>query len=260
VEPEIWVYRPNGTRAHGARLTCDCGNVYEAIWNTLKPGGTVLSCGCRYRETRQLSPGRRRRSVEGQSAEPRASGPYQPVPDEERRRLRRDSEPPAERYCTKCKKNHPVREFGTDRRASDGLQAACRESFRLYAIARRQNPSLKDTDNASKRVNQRTYDNSRRARKLNGQVTGPVKAREYTAVLTSGPCVYCGAPATTVDHVTPLFRGGHEAEYNLVPACLSCNSSKGTRLLANWDPIRVRRAITHSEKVAAQFALQQLAA
>ena len=74
-------------------------------------------------------------------------------------------------------------------------------------------------------------------------------ARVYREVLASGPCVYCGNPATTADHVRPLSRGGHEAEYNLVPACSPCNFGKGARLLIHWDPVRVAYGIAHSAAV-----------
>lgn len=44
-------------------------------------------------------------------------------------------------------------------------------------------------------------------------------------------CAYCeAAPATTVDHLIPLIRGGTNYEGNLVPACLACNSRKQDRL------------------------------
>jgi hypothetical protein len=42
------------------------------------------------------------------------------------------------------------------------------------------------------------------------------------------PCVYCGAGADTVDHVIPRRAGGSDQPRNLVPACRSCNSKKGT--------------------------------
>lgn len=41
-------------------------------------------------------------------------------------------------------------------------------------------------------------------------------------------CVYCGRPATTVDHVIPRSRGGPNAQWNLVPACKECNHEKGS--------------------------------
>lgn len=40
-------------------------------------------------------------------------------------------------------------------------------------------------------------------------------------------CHYCGAPATTVDHVVPLASGGTHAVINTVPACRPCNEQKG---------------------------------
>jgi len=49
-------------------------------------------------------------------------------------------------------------------------------------------------------------------------------------------CVYCGSTERlTLDHVVPLIRGGPHIEENLVVACRSCNCSKGTKLLSEWD-------------------------
>lgn len=42
------------------------------------------------------------------------------------------------------------------------------------------------------------------------------------------PCHWCGAPATTADHLTPASQGG-EVDGNLVPACAHCNYSRGAR-------------------------------
>lgn len=39
-------------------------------------------------------------------------------------------------------------------------------------------------------------------------------------------CHYCGAPATTADHVVPKIKGGPGAQWNLVPACQPCNHRK----------------------------------
>lgn len=48
----------------------------------------------------------------------------------------------------------------------------------------------------------------------------------------TGPCAYgCGRPATTLDHIWPVARGGESRPGNLAPACGSCNSRKGARRL-----------------------------
>jgi 5-methylcytosine-specific restriction endonuclease McrA len=45
--------------------------------------------------------------------------------------------------------------------------------------------------------------------------------------LLGKPCVYCGADKNmTLDHVIPIARGGRHSVGNLMPLCLSCNTSK----------------------------------
>src|SRR3954452_16190779 len=44
-----------------------------------------------------------------------------------------------------------------------------------------------------------------------------------------GRCVYCGAAATSLDHVVPRSRGGAHAWENVVSACGRCNHLKGDR-------------------------------
>jgi 5-methylcytosine-specific restriction endonuclease McrA len=45
-------------------------------------------------------------------------------------------------------------------------------------------------------------------------------------------CVYCGEnKLLTQDHIVPVSKGGEHTASNIVPACRSCNSSKGNREL-----------------------------
>lgn len=54
-------------------------------------------------------------------------------------------------------------------------------------------------------------------------------------------CAYCGTRASlTQDHVVPIARGGRHAIGNLLPACMSCNASKGPRLLVEWRAHRIK--------------------
>ncbi|NAE18264.1 hypothetical protein GUJ16_13385 [Enterococcus hirae] len=49
----------------------------------------------------------------------------------------------------------------------------------------------------------------------------------------------CGHPASEIDHVKPLSRGGSAWPANLRPACRTCNSKKRAR----WPyPLEVARA------------------
>lgn len=49
-------------------------------------------------------------------------------------------------------------------------------------------------------------------------------------------CVYCGKYTRifTIDHVHPIHLGGAHEVSNLIPCCKSCNSSKGTKDVADW--------------------------
>ncbi len=59
-------------------------------------------------------------------------------------------------------------------------------------------------------------------------------------------CGYCGASATTIDHVLPRSRGGKDSWENLVACCLRCNNAKGDRTPAEmgWN-LRVRPKAPH---------------
>ena len=53
---------------------------------------------------------------------------------------------------------------------------------------------------------------------------------------TDPPCYYCGAPATTADHLVPISEGGSHDRTNLVPACAHCNTSKLNRSAPRTRP------------------------
>jgi 5-methylcytosine-specific restriction endonuclease McrA len=47
-----------------------------------------------------------------------------------------------------------------------------------------------------------------------------------------GRCVYCGAAATSLDHVVPRSRGGPHTWDNVVASCSRCNHTKADRAIA----------------------------
>lgn len=109
-------------------------------------------------------------------------------------------------------------------RYADRIKQAKRDSHK-------QNPLLNRLREARKR-----------ARALGAPGPG-ISVAEWDALVaaTNGCCAYCGRRRTlTMDHLVPLTRGGHHVFENIVPACQSCNSSKGKKLPAEWtmSPMR----------------------
>ncbi len=64
--------------------------------------------------------------------------------------------------------------------------------------------------------------------------------------IATGLCHYCEAPfdpkELTLDHVTPLVRGGRSTRGNCVPACKECNTRKRDLLPIEWQEYLDSRA------------------
>lgn len=77
----------------------------------------------------------------------------------------------------------------------------------------------------------------RRARLLDGSSPG-VSAVEWQEILdTFGhTCAYClrDDVKLTREHVEPISRGGRDEYANVVPACFTCNASKGAKTLLQF--------------------------
>jgi 5-methylcytosine-specific restriction endonuclease McrA len=57
--------------------------------------------------------------------------------------------------------------------------------------------------------------------------------RKAVLARDGGRCVYCGAAATSLDHVVPRSRGGAHTWENVVAACHRCNHTKADRRLSD---------------------------
>jgi len=76
------------------------------------------------------------------------------------------------------------------------------------------------------------------------------KARElrdsawWTNQIGRGRCFYCHESVPprelTMDHKTPIARGGRSRKSNLVPACKACNNEKKYLTLTEWSAQRMR--------------------
>ncbi len=60
------------------------------------------------------------------------------------------------------------------------------------------------------------------------------EALDYIEILKGDPCVYCGKPYETTEHIIAVKRGGTGEWDNLSSACTSCNSSKGKKHLLQF--------------------------
>lgn len=48
-------------------------------------------------------------------------------------------------------------------------------------------------------------------------------------------CAYCDSPdKITMDHILALSKGGKDAISNIIPACMTCNLSKGAKYVESW--------------------------
>ena len=117
--------------------------------------------------------------------------------------------PTGAKRCRRCLSSLPLANFSRARRTSDGLADSCRPCS----------------------------NNSRHLLR---------KAMPHWEALGINPrtCTYCGvaldstAAQLHVDHVVPVAAGGTDDPSNLVPACRSCNCSKGDKPLSDWLPTR----------------------
>lgn len=148
------------------------------------------------------------------------------------------------RQCETC-----GRDFRGDQRECSGCRTALRQCITCGNTFR--TAGYLECLTCSGRAS--VYNAARRIRRLTAQVDGPLPRTVYRTILASGPCVYCGEPATCLDHVRPLARGGEETASNLVPACKDCNSRKSARLLIHWNPERVAHGAAQSSLVAAEL-------
>lgn len=62
----------------------------------------------------------------------------------------------------------------------------------------------------------------------------PAIGQEYLLETFENKCAYCDADATTFDHIIAISKGGKTTPDNIVPACLSCNSSKNNSDVWEW--------------------------
>lgn len=77
---------------------------------------------------------------------------------------------------------------------------------------------------------------TKRAKRGEGYMPGQRQAQW----MRRDPCVYCGGPSDSWDHIEPRKRGGKHID-NLARVCHSCNHEKSSRPLLTFLAIRAQR-------------------
>lgn len=91
-------------------------------------------------------------------------------------------------------------------------------------------------------------------RKVQLRPTPKPPGRQRVLMRDDYRCQYCGATATTVDHIVPRSAGGGSSWTNMVACCVACNGKKGSLSLESCGlrlravPVAPRPSV--QEKVA----------
>lgn len=139
----------------------------------------------------------------------------------------------SQRSCEECGRamsRHPNAKYCSDRCKRRSFSGRHPEYFREWERARGPKPPTSPEKQAA-------YNKNRRARRLGNRDHVAILPAAWSRLLRkSRGCFYCGRSngPLSMDHVVPLARGGRHAEGNAVLACLTCNKSKGSKLLAEW--------------------------
>jgi 5-methylcytosine-specific restriction endonuclease McrA len=152
----------------------------------------------------------------------------------------------------KWRKDNPGRRNASDQRYREKNREKCREATKKSAAKKpelykektlrwhKANPErVKAASQRYKRKNREKvyfWNNNRRARLMNAKGSLSFDQWETIIQMHDHRCVYCyqKLETPTQEHIVPLSSGGRHDENNVVPACLSCNSRKGSRSLLRF--------------------------
>lgn len=135
----------------------------------------------------------------------------------------------ATKVCTFCGTLLPISEFAKNGIAADGTQRYRDDCKTCYNIRRR--------ENATKKKHTSFVCGMKRRGEVNVAYTH--QQWKETVIFFKGQCAYCGrtmrnGERLTHDHLVPISDGGASTQHNIIPACSTCNSSKGASEWREW--------------------------
>ena len=131
--------------------------------------------------------------------------------------------------CSFCGEKLPISMFAKNGTAADGTPRYRDDCKTCYNVRRRENATKK------------RHSDFVGSMKRRGEVEVSYTHDEWkqTVIFFKGTCCYCGrtmrkGERLTRDHLEPVSEGGATTQDNIVPACGSCNSSKGKEEWRSW--------------------------
>ena len=173
--------------------------------------------------------------------------PLNKIKSKEYREKKKANEPPENKkaisntkVCTKCKKELSLDKFNKKKENKNGLTAICKDCSRAKRrkydtthkkeiLQYRERRHKWKSENKDK-VNVTTHKRRAKLRLLTSDLT--VLQWLQIKIDFNNCCCYCGREiplALEMDHFISLNAGGGFTKTNIVPACRSCNSSKGPK-------------------------------
>lgn len=133
------------------------------------------------------------------------------------------------KVCNLCGKSLPINAFAKNGKNAYGEVRYRDECKTCYNIKRR--------ENATKRKHSGFVGHMRQRGEVDVNYTH--QQWKETVIYFGGECAYCGrtmkkGERLTKDHLEPVSGGGATTQDNIVPACSSCNSSKGATEWREW--------------------------
>ena len=144
---------------------------------------------------------------------------------------RREANPePLRAAAREYARTHREANIARARRWHQKHRDAALRGFRDYYLTHKDR--FREYSLRSRTVNRERY--LERARLAHHKRRMSPEAFGYAKIVLNDPCSYCGAPATSVDHIVPVNRMGDNDWMNLTGACASCNSRKQDKSLLSF--------------------------
>lgn len=133
------------------------------------------------------------------------------------------------RRCVFCGVAKPIVEFPRNGYTAAGDQEYRQDCKVCYNIRRNENKHKK------------VHSDFIGGQKRRGEPAPTLSHQEWKEALIyfGGACAYCGhtprkGERLTKDHLVAISAGGATSQENIIPACSSCNSSKGAEDFKDW--------------------------